>query len=176
MVWILIFCAVIILLSGWVFYLHYVLRKIKRANCALLKQAGGSNLEEILHSQNEHLKKQSQEIKNLQNFANSLKNDLGFTLSRANVLRFNAFPGEGGDQSFSLALLDQHKNGVVISSLHNREGDRVYAKPIQNSQSQYHLTKEEMETINFAFTRSAPTKSSAQESKKFKNNINQKFL
>lgn len=165
MMWILILGILIILLAGWIFYLHFILHKIKRANYALLKEAKGSNLEEILHSQNEHLKKQGQEIKNLQNFANTLKNDLGFALSKANVLRFNAFPGEGGDQSFSLALLDQHKNGVVISNLHNRESDRIYAKPIQNSQSQYHLTKEEMEAINLRFTR--PSRSSQAKKQKF---------
>jgi len=168
MTWILVFCILILVLAAWTFYLHFLLHKIKRANNALLKQAGGSNLEEILNSQNEHLKKQGQEIKNLQNFANGLKNDLGFRLSRANVLRFNAFPGEGGDQSFSLALLDEHKNGVVISNLHNRESDRIYAKPIQNSQSQYHLTKEEMEAIKLELTR--PSRSSQVKSKNLKNN------
>jgi len=121
---------------------------MRSANKALLKQAKGSNLEEILNLQNQHLKKHSQELKDLQNFTRELEKNLGFTIQRANVIRFNAFAGEGGDQSFSVALLDQHQNGVVISNLRNRNNDRVYAKPVKDGQSPYHLTKEELKAIN----------------------------
>ncbi|MFA4880740.1 MAG: DUF4446 family protein [Candidatus Doudnabacteria bacterium] len=148
MVWILIPLILIFLLAIWIFYLHHHLFKIRNANRELLKQAKGSNLEEILNLQNQHLKKHSEELKDLQNFTSELEKNLGFTIQKANIVRFNAFPGEGGDQSFSVALLDQHQNGVVISNLRNSNNDRAYAKPVKNGQSPYHLTKEELEAIN----------------------------
>ena len=73
-----------------------------------------------------------------------------FNIKRAGVVRFNPFADAGSNMSFAIALLDGHDNGIVISSLHSREGTRIYAKPIENSSSSYHLTSEEVEAINSA--------------------------
>lgn len=58
--------------------------------------------------------------------------------------RFNPFQDIGGDQSFVLCLLDNHNSGAIITSLHNRDTTRVYAKHIINGQSdQQSLSSEE---------------------------------
>lgn len=44
--------------------------------------------------------------------------------------RYNPYRDTGGDQSFSVALLDGRGDGVVITSLHSRAGTRVFAKPV----------------------------------------------
>src|SRR3989344_746999 len=36
------------------------------------------------------------------------------------VVRFNPFHDAGGDQSFSIAIMDEKKNGIVLSSLYGR--------------------------------------------------------
>jgi hypothetical protein len=65
--------------------------------------------------------------------------------------RFNPFKEVGGDQSFSVALLNGKNNGLVISSLYTREGTRIYAKAITNGLSEKHpLTEEEEEIIKLA--------------------------
>ena len=51
-------------------------------------------------------------------------------LQRIGLVRFNPFEDTGGNQSFALALLDAHGNGLVVSSLHSRTGTRVYGKAI----------------------------------------------
>jgi len=56
----------------------------------------------------------------------------------------------GGDQSFSLALLDKRNSGVVITSLYAREGNRVYGKPIKEGTSEYPLSEEEKKAIEEA--------------------------
>lgn len=53
---------------------------------------------------------------------------------KINVTRFNPFEDIGGDQSFILTLLDQNNNGAVVTSLHNRDITRIYAKPIKNGE------------------------------------------
>jgi hypothetical protein len=64
------------------------------------------------------------------------------------VLRFNPFKEVGGNQSFCVALLDGKNSGVVISSLHTREGTRVYAKPvIAGNADGFPLTEEEKTAI-----------------------------
>lgn len=66
------------------------------------------------------------------------------------MVRYNPFRETGGDQSFSLALLDLRDNGVVITSIHGREVDRIYAKEIVNGKSKHNLSAEEIEAIKEA--------------------------
>ena len=54
---------------------------------------------------------------------------------KINLVRYNPFGDLGGDQSFILCLLDNTNSGAIITSLHNRENTRVYAKAIKNGQS-----------------------------------------
>ena len=63
------------------------------------------------------------------------------------MVRFNPFKDVGGDQSFSLALLDEAGDGVVISSLYARDGVRVYGKPVTAGASAYQLSEEEHKAI-----------------------------
>ncbi len=68
-------------------------------------------------------------------------------VQRVRVLRYGAFADVGGDQSFALAMLDDHGDGVVLSGLHHRNGVRVYAKPLADRRSSYALTTEEAQAV-----------------------------
>ncbi|MCL6592445.1 MAG: DUF4446 family protein [Alicyclobacillus sp.] len=65
-------------------------------------------------------------------------------VTTARVLRYNAFAETGSDLSFSLALLDDHQDGVVVSSIYGRDESRTYAKPVYGGSSPYPLTEEEL--------------------------------
>ena len=63
---------------------------------------------------------------------------------KINVTRFNPFENVGGDQSFILTILDQTNSGAVLTSLHNRDLTRLYAKTIKNGETENNtLSKEE---------------------------------
>lgn len=64
-------------------------------------------------------------------------------LQRLEMYRYNPYNDTGGDQSFSVAILDGVGNGVVMTSLHTRAGTRIYTKPIQTGKSEIKLSKEE---------------------------------
>jgi Protein of unknown function (DUF4446) len=67
---------------------------------------------------------------------------------KINLTRFNPFGELGGDQSFILCLLDNVNSGVIITSLHNRDSTRVYAKAIKNGESDnLALSKEETKAL-----------------------------
>ncbi|MEP7162692.1 MAG: DUF4446 family protein, partial [Candidatus Moraniibacteriota bacterium] len=54
-------------------------------------------------------------------------------------------------QSFAIAFLDGKNSGAVISSLHTREGTRVYAKPVKAGEADgFPLTDEEKTVIEQA--------------------------
>lgn len=73
-----------------------------------------------------------------------------FSLQRVGLVRYDAFEEMGGQLSFSAALLDDHGNGIVISSINGRTETRTYAKPIVNLQSPHNLSDEERTAISEA--------------------------
>jgi hypothetical protein len=72
---------------------------------------------------------------------------------KISIVRFNPFGDTGGDQSFSLAVLDAHESGYILSSIHGREGTRVYVKPIDFGESKYPLSVEEQKALKQASKR-----------------------
>lgn len=80
--------------------------------------------------------------------------DEGLThIQRVKLLRFNPYQETGGDQSFSIALLDEAGNGFVLTSLHARSGTRVFAKPVQGGKGiKYQLSSEEEEVLRKALS------------------------
>ena len=80
--------------------------------------------------------------------------ELGKSLQKIGLVRFNPFKEIGGDQSFSIAVLDASNNGFVITSHYGRDSNRVYAKPVGNGKSSYSLSKEEQGAVNKAMSSS----------------------
>lgn len=59
------------------------------------------------------------------------------------LVRFDALPGDVGEQSFAVALLDERATGFVLTSMYGRGAYRLYAKPIVAGVSELVLTEEE---------------------------------
>lgn len=66
------------------------------------------------------------------------------------VVRYDAFEEQGGRLSFSAAFVDDHGNGLVLTSINGRTEARTYAKPLIGLQSEYNLSDEEREAIAIA--------------------------
>jgi hypothetical protein len=136
---------VIIILFIWVIWLQNKLGKLL---------AGKSkNLDESIA----YLTKEITDLKKFQTEAKKTFDQtdtrLKRTISGVETVRFNPFKGNGsgGNQSFATALLNEEKNGVVISSLYARDHVSIFAKPIKNLVSeQGELTTEEKEALNKA--------------------------
>lgn len=75
------------------------------------------------------------------------------SIQKVGFLRFNPFQDTGGDNSFSVALLDSENNGVVISSLYMREGTRLYAKEVKSGTTRQTLSDEEVQVLDEAVHR-----------------------
>lgn len=110
----------------------------------------GDSLEEILFNHLDEVKKVEKEIEEIKEFYNRLDTRLKKTIQKVGIIRYNAFDDMGSDLSFSLALLDESNNGVVISNLYGRNESTTYAKPIKNAESRYKLSIEEMQAIDRA--------------------------
>lgn len=75
-------------------------------------------------------------------------------IQRVELLRYNPYNDTGGDQSFTICLLDSFGTGMVITSLHARSGTRVFGKEIVlGKSSKYQLSQEEELVIKKAMTK-----------------------
>jgi len=94
-----------------------------------------------------YVKELEKEVVRLSGEIDKLKKESVFFTKKAGVERYNPFPGTGGNQSFSVAILDGNKDGVIITSIYGREGNRIYAKSIKRGISEYPLSEEEKKLI-----------------------------
>ncbi|WP_170292098.1 DUF4446 family protein [Heliobacterium mobile] len=128
-------------------FIYQRFRKITAMYGDLMKGQEGRNLEELLLENQRVNMEASQRLTQLETAVTKLETESEEMVRHIGIVRFNAFENVGSDQSFSVALLNNHYNGVVISSLYGRELSQVYAKPIQKGKSTYLLTKEEEEAL-----------------------------
>jgi uncharacterized protein DUF4446 len=85
----------------------------------------------------------------------ALQTDAATALRHLAVVRYDAFGDMGGHLSWSLALLDDGGDGVVLTSIHGRSDSRTYAKNVSSWTATQQLSPEEIEAIGFARAGSA---------------------
>lgn len=73
--------------------------------------------------------------------------DVAASLRHLAVVRYNATGDMGGQFSFSLAILDDAANGIVITSIQGHNSGRVYSKTVFNGKSETALSPEETQAI-----------------------------
>jgi Protein of unknown function (DUF4446) len=77
-------------------------------------------------------------------------------LAHRAVVRYDAYNELSGRQSTSIALLDERRSGVVLSSIHHREQARLYVKQVQAGVSAVPLSPEEQEAVRAALAGEVP--------------------
>lgn len=123
---------------------------VRKQYQTLMRGAQNENMEELILKQTEIIHQALDQVNQLSMRTNKLETSIEACLQKTALVRFNAYDNMGSDLSFSLALLDQHDNGIVISSLYGREESRTYAKPVVGAASSYPLSDEEQEAISRA--------------------------
>ena len=72
------------------------------------------------------------------------------------IVRYDAYNEMSGRQSTSIALLDEHRSGIVLSSIHHREQARMYVKQVVSGVAAVPLSPEEEEAVRSALAREVP--------------------
>lgn len=72
------------------------------------------------------------------------------------IVRYDAYNEMSGRQSTTIALLDDHRSGIVLSSIHHRDQARVYAKQIVAGEGAVQLSPEEEEALRAALAGEVP--------------------
>lgn len=125
-------------------------KKAKNLFNNLIAGVEGGNLEQVLTNLGVRLDSVEKGLTDLETSVEVNRKNGELHIQRWSLLRYKAFSNTGGDQSFSLALLDGKGNGVVLSSIYGRDESRVYAKSISEGHSTYPMSSEENDALQQA--------------------------
>jgi len=143
---------ILILILGFV-WLYLKIKKINQKQKILFQGKKGKDLEEIIENQQEQIKKLKTDTKDLFKLSEKIHQIASHGIQKVKLIRYNPFEDIGSDQSFTIVLLDAHNNGLIISSLHSKEGTRVYAKSVEKEKSSYQLSNEEKQALEKAINK-----------------------
>ncbi len=90
------------------------------------------------------------DIEGLRAEVERLRRQVGTALHRPVIVRYDAFGDMGGRMSWSVALVDEGGNGVVLTSIHGRSDARSYAKSVSAWTSEQPLSPEEEKALESA--------------------------
>jgi hypothetical protein len=150
---------VALLLAAW---LAIRLRRVRAAQRAVLGEAGARDL--VQHAQEMErriadLQARTDDVfSELTARADRTERRLEGAITHAAVVRYDAYNEMSGMQSSSIALLDNRHNGVVLSSILQRDHARLYAKPVVAGRSELGLSPEEEVAVEDALSGSEPTR------------------
>ncbi|WP_019639404.1 DUF4446 family protein [Paenibacillus fonticola] len=151
LVWVVIGLVIVVVwLLIWNLLQGSKLRKMRRKYELMMQGSGVEDLESLLID----LKIQQGKIEDSQaeqkNVIDQLLKLVPKQKAKIGMKRYNAFAEQGSELSFSVAFINDEKNGVVITGIYNRDGSYVYAKPLTNGESPHALSPEEVEVIALA--------------------------
>lgn len=142
----------LVLFISFIFLFIYYGKLNKKYKKFMNKLGNGKNLQEDLENfmyKVDRVEKQNAEITN---YCRNLEEDLSKCIQKIGIVRYSAFKDTGSDLSFAVALLDEKNNGVVFNGIYSREMSNIYAKPVENGNSKYTLSKEELDAIEKAIS------------------------
>lgn len=118
-----------------------------KAKYDFFTQGDDKNWDEILTKTLTEVRAAKADLEKLEQHQLAMREQMKGCVQKVKLMRYNAFTDTGSNLSYSLAVLDENNNGVVLSSLYGREDNRSYAKPVENGKSTYQLSDEEKEVL-----------------------------
>ncbi len=109
-------------------------------------------LEFVAESQGRSIQRLEGAVRQLAGGEKALGEALRSSVQHVGLVRFDAFEDMGGRLSFSAALLDDHGDGIVITSINGRQDTRCYAKLVRAGTSIHNLSGEEDQAIREAMS------------------------
>ena len=126
------------------------IRKLKSKYLKFMNGLSGVNIERVLDDCLDKVNFVIDKNKEIEYQINTIERNMYYCIQKVGVVRYNGFDNVGSDLSYSIALLDNNDDGLVISSLYSRDSSSTYAKPVANSKSRYALSAEEIKAIDIA--------------------------
>ncbi|MFX0560945.1 DUF4446 family protein [Tepidibacillus infernus] len=139
-----------IILLIWNITISFKLKNLKKRFLRFSRGGSVNNLEQMIENFSTDMDEIKEIIAQNRKQLHLILEKLTNIKGQVGIIRYNAFGEQGNDLSFSIAILDEKKNGIVITSIYNRGESNTYAKPLEAGESRYQLSKEEILAIERA--------------------------
>lgn len=137
--------VVAVLAVAWAYALAQRVRRLTAARGELGRMAAAGDFTGVAQAVQVRLDELAAADARLAADDAALAERLGTAVRHLGLIRFDALPGDVGENSFALALLDDRASGFVLTSMYGRGAYRIYAKPITAGAAELVLTGEEAE-------------------------------
>lgn len=145
--------AVAVIALVMVIVLAFKLRGLRRAQTTVLGDGSrdlvthSAQLDEAFVSLREYVE---EALARLEHSSQSINARVDSCLAYRALVRYDAYGEMSGAQSSSFAMLDEHRSGIVFSSILHRDQARVYVKEVREGESPIELSPEERQAIETA--------------------------
>jgi Protein of unknown function (DUF4446) len=126
------------------------LRRVRADQRAVIGEGSPQDLVGYARGLEAEVSRLAARVEDVRDQAEATAQRLDGAITHSAVIRYDAYNEMTGRQSSSIALLDDHRNGVVLSSILHREQARLYAKPVRSGRSELDLSPEEQAAVNTA--------------------------
>lgn len=126
------------------------LQRFARPFDELARTASKANTSDLLQAHLKGVEQNARRIDEVLAYTRHLRTQAMNAIQGHGFLRYDAFEGVRGKQSFSLCILDAHQNGFLLTSIAGRTDSRTYAKPVRAGKCETAISEEEMEAIELA--------------------------
>ncbi|MDF2674281.1 MAG: hypothetical protein K0R09_2549 [Clostridiales bacterium] len=126
------------------------INRLEKRYKKMMKGSYGKSIEELLVDYTGKVEESMKTVKEIDANFKSIDMRVKSSLQKCSVVRFRAFDDVGSDLSFSIALLDEKNDGVILTGIYGRNECATFAKPIENGISKYDLSEEEKQAIKNA--------------------------
>ncbi len=123
----------------------YILSRINK----LLRSGDGKSLESVIGKHGSVIEELIEFRNSAVDYFKKVDSRIREKVSSKQAIRFNPFDdgSVGGNNSFSVALVDEEGNGSILSSIHTRERTNIFVKPVQGWKSTHDLSDEEQKSL-----------------------------
>ena len=142
--------VVIVFLFILIMILFRSLNKVENRYRKLMRGANSKNIEELIMGYLDKVDKANEKSQEAIDECKRLEIKMKDCIQKVAIMRYKAFENVGSDLSFSIAMLDDKNDGVILTGIYGRQESTTYAKPIDKGISRYDLSEEEMSVLNKA--------------------------
>ena len=141
---------IILLLFIIVIVLIKDINKLEAKYRRLMKGTSSKNLEEMLVEKIDSIEDNKKIAEDALEECKKLDKKIQKCVQKVSIVRYKAFENVGSDLSFSIALLDNDNDGIILTGIYGRQDSTTYAKPVDKGISRYDLSEEELYVLNEA--------------------------
>ena len=147
---VIILAIVVIMQFIWIFAILAKCNKLNKRISRFTTGNNAANLEEIMAKRFSEIRQVIKNEKEQNKDIDAINDKFLTTFCKIGLVKYDAFKETSGKLSFSLALLTENHDGIIITSMHSREGCFTYCKEVTNEESYYILYEEERLALNVA--------------------------